>query len=112
MLEPSGLAATIELNAVPALPGAVSLLRRGERSTFHAANRSLMAEVVVPPALAGRPEIELLFDPQTAGGLVLAVDPARAGALVTRLHEAGETSAAAIGTIAERAPDAPLLTLR
>jgi selenide,water dikinase len=112
MLEPNGLAATIEVDRVPALPGAVSLLRRGERSTFHAQNRTLIADSMVPATRAGEPAIELLFDPQTAGGLLLAVDPARADTLVARLHEAGEPAAAVIGTIAERMHDAPLLTLR
>jgi selenide, water dikinase len=112
MLEPSGLAATLDLDAVPALPGAISLLRRGERSTFHAQNRSLIADITMPRAIGDRPEIELLFDPQTAGGLLLPVDPARAGALIARLHEVGETAAAVIGTIAERTRHGPLLTLR
>jgi selenide,water dikinase len=112
MIEPSGLAATVVLDSLPALPGALALLRRGERSTFHEQNRGALVNVAVPAALAGRAEVELLFDPQTAGGLLLAVEPARAGDLVARLRDAGETAAATIGAVAERASGAPLLTLR
>jgi selenide,water dikinase len=112
MIEPSGLAATVVLESLPALPGALALLRRGERSTFHEQNRAVLTDVAVPAALAGRAEVELLFDPQTAGGLLLTVEPARAGDLVARLRDAGETAAATIGSVGERASGAPLLTLQ
>ena len=46
---------------------------------------------------------ELLFDPQTSGGLLIAVPPGEADTLVTRIREAGDVSAAIIGEIAPRA---------
>jgi selenide,water dikinase len=39
----------------------------------------------------------ILADAQTSGGLLLAVPPANAAALVARLREAGDVSAAVIG---------------
>jgi selenide,water dikinase len=53
---------------------------------------------------------ELVHDPQTSGGLLLAVDGAAAGELLTRLHEAGVGHAARIGEV--RAADQPFLELR
>jgi Selenophosphate synthase len=46
----------------------------------------------------------LLADAQTSGGLLLAVDPARAGALVTALQRRGTPAAAVIGHTVEGAP--------
>jgi selenide, water dikinase len=51
----------------------------------------------------------LLYDPQTAGGLLIAIDPARAQETVTRLHEAGYTAAAIIGSVHDGASPGILL---
>lgn len=45
---------------------------------------------------------EVLFDPQTSGGLLIAVDPAQAGELLARLREAG-LPAGIVGEITEKA---------
>ncbi|RLC91676.1 MAG: selenide, water dikinase SelD, partial [Chloroflexi bacterium] len=42
---------------------------------------------------------DVMFDPQTSGGLLIAVSPAKADSLLTRLHEAGLTEAAIIGEV-------------
>ena len=41
----------------------------------------------------------LLFDAQTSGGLLIAVDPDRAGALVAALEREGTPAAARIGRL-------------
>jgi selenide,water dikinase len=46
---------------------------------------------------------ELLFDPQTSGGLLIAAPPAEAETLTSRIREAGDGYAAVIGEIAPRA---------
>ena len=45
MLRPAGLGAEIDLNDVPALPGALECLRRGLASSLSPANRSVAAEI-------------------------------------------------------------------
>lgn len=47
---------------------------------------------------------EWLFDPQTSGGLLAAVDPGRTNAVVAALHDAGYQRAACIGVTIERIP--------
>ena len=42
---------------------------------------------------------ELLYDPQTSGGLLLSVPNDQAGDLVSALHEAHVTSAVCIGEV-------------
>ena len=45
---------------------------------------------------------DILFDPQTSGGLLISVSAAKAELLLTRLHEAGVTEAAIIGEVVEQ----------
>jgi len=42
---------------------------------------------------------ELLFDPQTSGGLLIALPPSRAEALARRLRAAGLDHAAVVGSV-------------
>jgi selenide,water dikinase len=99
MAAASGAVLTIELERVPLLPGAAAVAALGVRSSLYAANRGLPGL-----ALAGAPqarvEAELLFDPQTSGGLVAGVPAGRADACVAALAAAG-CSAARIGRVEE-----------
>lgn len=100
ILEASGAAAEIALDAVPFLPGAVQLSSQGHGSTLLPANRAS----ALPMELPVRPEVELLFDPQTAGGLLAAVPEDRADATVAALTAAGVT-AAIIGRVTAGTPE-------
>ena len=94
MVQGTGQGAEIDLSALPFLDGALSLAEQGVRSTIWEANR---AAVPMETTCATAAET-LLFDPQTAGGLLAAVPPAQAGAFLAALQEQGET-AAIIGEI-------------
>ncbi|MDJ0820464.1 MAG: selenide, water dikinase SelD [Paracoccaceae bacterium] len=91
--EASGVGARIDLGAVPLLPGAEKLAQQGIRSSLFPQNRALAG------ALPDTAQTDLLFDPQTAGGLLAAV-AGDAQPLVARLQEAGYT-AAIIGKITD-----------
>lgn len=114
MLRASGVSATLDPDTLPALPGARTLLAAGLRSTYHppgaAWSEAPRAAVGVPPAARGRPEVELLFDPQTAGGLLLALPPAQVGAALEALQEGGDIQARCIGELgaAEDGGEAPI----
>jgi selenide, water dikinase len=86
----SGIGAQVTLDALPLLPGAESLAARGIRSTLYPQNRAALAAVVSVPET---PRGDLVFDPQTAGGLLAAVPEGRADALVAALREAGFAAA-------------------
>ncbi len=107
MLKASGTTARLDLRALPALPGASELLARGIASTLHPANEAF-AEVLAP----GAPTDPLLFDPQTAGGLLASLPAGRAADALARLAAAGHARAAVIGEIGPApAPGEPLVGL-
>lgn len=99
ILDASGVAARLSLGGIPVLDGAEDLSRRGEGSSLLPANRQSGARLF----LTEGPRADLLFDPQTAGGLLAAVPPDQAPGLCEALCAAGE-SAAIIGRIVEGAP--------
>ena len=111
MLRASHASATIEAALLPALPGALELLARGERSTFHPQNEHCRRGMLISSALAADPRVELLFDPQTSGGLLLAVEGRRGGELIDLLRRAGDTAAVAIGHVQERREDGAVIVV-
>ncbi|EAR52922.1 selenide, water dikinase, putative [Oceanicola granulosus HTCC2516] len=91
----SGVGAELDLAAVPVLEGAERLAEEGVRSTIWAENRALA------PALGAGGRSDLLYDPQTCGGLLAAVPDAEA--TVAALRAAGEAGWV-IGRITEGPP--------
>ena len=75
LLRASRASACLFANELPALPGARELLARGVRSTFHDQNARLRGTVRWPRASAAE-DRELIFDPQTSGGLLFGVEAA------------------------------------
>ncbi|SFE65094.1 selenide, water dikinase SelD [Roseivivax sediminis] len=91
----SGTGAEIHLQAIPHLPGARALAKAGTRSTLYPQNRA------AAPHWPETPDTALLFDPQTAGGLLAAVPPDTAAELIRSLHAAGYADAAEIGRLTD-----------
>jgi selenide,water dikinase len=108
MVRASKAAAVLDLDAIPALPGAVSLLSRDIRSTAHPENAKARRAMRVEPEAAGRPALDLLFDPQTSGGLLLGVAAERRDTLLRALREAGD-DATVIGHVTAPLPDGALI---
>jgi hydrogenase maturation factor len=91
----SGLAATLTLDAIPLLPGALDLSDRGEHSSLYDNNRAGFSNI------PDSPRTRLLFDPQTGGGLLAAVPADQAQPLIDRLHQKGHSDSAIIGHLHE-----------
>src|SRR5262249_10939055 len=77
LLHASGTSARLSASALPAWPGARELLARGLRSTYHEQNARIRGAVAVAAGVTAE-DRELIFDPQTSGGLLFGVDAARA----------------------------------
>lgn len=91
------VAAILKLTSVPLLSGAVEAVAEGIVSSLQAANLALRPVVQVAHDVSSRPEFQLLFDPQTAGGLLAAVPMARANETIVALRQANYPDAAIIG---------------
>jgi selenide,water dikinase len=93
----SGVAAAIELDAVPMLTAGRELAEAGVNTGAAGRNREAFANgVVLPDGLPGWRD-NLLYDPQTAGPLLVAVDPSGADELLALFHARGYDAAAIIG---------------
>ena len=95
---------TIELNSgdVPLLEGALELAAAGMLTSGDKSNRQYVGEDIEIDATVDQNLVKLLFDPQTAGGMLISVTPDRAKDLITRLRE-NYPEAAIIGRAFERA---------
>ena len=93
----------IRAEAVPVLDGALECIGMDTTPAGLRANREF-AECMVDTARPIREELRtLLFDPQTAGGLLIAIDPQVAEVLVAELRAEGYP-AAEVGAVFEGAP--------
>ena len=97
--EASGVAAEVRLADVPLLPGALELAEQGVASTILPDNRSGAGPVFGAKGARGA----LMFDPQTAGGLLAAVTVREAEHILEALQAAGYP-AVRIGKIVAGAP--------
>lgn len=100
ILDASGTAATIDLAALPLLPGAEALAAQGIASSIAPANRAAVDWRLTAPAT---PRTALLFDPQTAGPLLAAIPADQAEKTLAALHATGE-AATIIGHITTGPP--------
>ena len=111
MLRASGASAEVWVSELPALPGAEPLLASGLRSTAHPENRRIARAVRVEEDASAHPRYELLFDPQTAGGLLAAVPPPREDAFRAALARAG-VPASRIGVVTAPREDGAAASIR
>ncbi len=101
MLGSSGLAATLDLAAIPLLPGAAEYLQAGVESSLAPANRAAAAAWHDAPSETTA-AYQALFDPQTSGGLLLAVPPEKLTQALERLREHGSVPPAVVGRVVAR----------
>lgn len=99
MTRPSGVDARLDLAALPLLDGATECVAAGIVSSLQPANVRLRRALRNGQDFVGDPRYPLLFDPQTAGGLLAGVPAERVEACVSALHEAGYPHAAVIGRV-------------
>lgn len=99
----SGVSATLDLSALPLLPGAERLAQAGVQTGAAARNwASYGSEVDVADTLADW-QRGLLCDPQTSGGLLIAVAGEQVTNVLRLAQAAGFTAAAVIGSLQDGA---------
>jgi selenide, water dikinase len=101
----SGVTLRIEANKVPILPGALECIRQGFVPAGLNNNRDF-AECLVNYEEDVPQELRtILYDPQTAGGLLISVAEADAGKLVTAMQKAGVPAVTIGDVIASEKPE-------
>ncbi len=89
--------AELSIAAIPLLDGAKQTVAAGLLSSLQPQNLRLRRAVRDPEQAGRHPAYPLLFDPQTAGGLLAGVPAAQADACVTALREQGYPATAIVG---------------
>ena len=99
MIEGADVGLVIHSSAVPFFPEAKKLAEMGMIPGGLHRNRDFRSNMVeigpaIPAYLA-----DILFDPQTSGGLLISVPEKEAQGLLTKMHQAGISGAAIIGEV-------------
>ena len=102
MVRASEVDVALALDRIPVLDGARETIAQGVFSSLQPQNVRLRRAIRDLEAVAAHPDYPLLFDPQTAGGLLAAVPAARAQDCVAELRRAGYAQAAVIGLVRAR----------
>ncbi len=99
MVQNSDIGMMIYAAAVPIFPEAIEFARMGLVPGGTQRNREFRSTMVELASELPNYMSDVLFDPQTSGGLLISVSAARAGVLLARLHEVGVAEAAVIGEV-------------
>ena len=104
MVRPSDVDVTLAIERIPLLDGARETIEMGIFSSLAPQNVRLRRAIRDLETVARHPLYPLLFDPQTAGGLLAAVPLESAERCIAALRAAGYAKANAIGVVSARHP--------
>jgi selenide, water dikinase len=99
MTKPSGVDAELDLAALPILEGAEETSAAGILSSLQPANVRLRRALRNQQEALRHPRYALIFDPQTAGGLLASLPAERAETCLAALRALGYDRAALIGRV-------------
>lgn len=91
----------IELESIPTLPEALQMYERGMSTGVNPLNRELVMPTTRIEKQLPYWHEEVIFDPQTSGGLLVALPQTQASDALGMLHAAGVEDACVIGTVNE-----------
>jgi selenide,water dikinase len=100
MARASACGVELEIDRLPLYAGAAELAAAGIQSSLLPQNVRIRHAIEDHGRFAGDAAYPLIFDPQTAGGLLASVDEERAPACVEALDELGYDSARIVGRVA------------
>jgi len=95
----SGVQINLFYKELPFYPHALEMYRKGETTGSNKANRKISEGYLQMSAKISREEEELLFDPQTSGGLLLSIPESQAKQLINELKTVGVETAVKIGEV-------------
>jgi selenide,water dikinase len=95
----SGVGIDLRYEALPLYPRVIDMYRKGESTGSNRTNRQLSEGFLMKTRSLSREEEELLFDPQTSGGLLISLPPEQSVPLIIKLKDAGIEAASNIGKV-------------
>jgi selenide,water dikinase len=101
MAQGSGVQINLFYREFPLYPHALEMYKKGETTGSNESNRKYSEGHRQINTAISRVEEELLFDPQTSGGLLLSVPESQAAPMITALKAAGVETAVKIGEVKE-----------
>jgi selenide,water dikinase len=101
MATASGVRIELAYRSLPFHPNALAMYRKGETTGSNANNRRAVEGLWESKLKLAGDEEELLFDPQTSGGLLLSLPDSQADELVRSLKASGVPAAACIGRVVQ-----------
>jgi selenide,water dikinase len=105
MMKASGVGCTLEMDDIPTLPGALECIRKGIFSSLQPQNLKMKRTIINPEEAQAHEVFPLLFDPQTAGGLLATVPFDQADQCVEELIALGYEQTVVIGVVGDHAPE-------
>lgn len=108
MTKPSGVDAELNLSAIPVLPGAEETAAAGILSSLQPANIRLRRGIRDQEQWVDHPRYPLIFDPQTAGGLLASLTADKAEACVQALKALGYVHTSVIGRVTAQGDTGPI----
>lgn len=97
----SQAAVRLDYASLPVHPNAVEMYRKGESTGSNLANRAMVHEHLTIRTDLTRAQEQILFDPQTSGGLLLSIPETQADEMLAALHAAGVRSATRVGEVVD-----------
>lgn len=101
LAQASGVTLEINLDALPLLPGLQTVIKDENLPGAVASSRAYVGDHLAPCSLSYEQDA-ILFDPQTSGGLLIAVPEHKVDELVSRCGDHGCLAAAVIGSVESR----------
>lgn len=100
MVKASAVNVELCLEAVPILEGAIEVTQKGIFSSLYPENRKFSRYITNLEQVSSQAIYPILFDPQTAGGLLAAIPSTQATACISELQALGYPHARIIGRVA------------
>jgi selenide,water dikinase len=99
MAKASGVEINLFYSELPFYPNALEMYQKGEKTGSNAGNKKMVEGFFKIDRDLTSEQEELLFDPQTSGGLLISVSSSQADALMKELKAAGVDAASRVGEV-------------
>jgi len=99
MMAASSIGIRLDLQAIPLISGTLEYAKQGFIPGGAFSNKAFRSALVIPASHIDTIFVDILFDPQTSGGLLMGIDKKAAGDLLHDLKAQGVTDAAVIGEV-------------